>query len=450
MAKEVIPADELAARRLAREREVKKEKQKLKQQESDDADLSEKQLTNKLCMELADLMGGPILGFKCHVYEDEKGARKPLIENDRREVSFVEPEKITAAIFQFVRLKALSDSRYLWNMREVESCYSMWLKRQDTVRDVKMFDWLSGEGLTFKRLAFDFERKDAYCHPTWDKVLASMALNSDYFQYFIGSIFEPRSDTQGYLWMYGQGRNAKGSILRFLKSVMGNICKSSPVPDDSNKRFFTMKLEHKRLCYFPDVTDLGFVRTGFWKSLTGGDDVDVEIKGGGFHDLHNTCKLIVGSNDTPDIKSSRDDMRRVIFIELNDMEDVDNFEDNLWSEASEFISHCLKQYQDAYENSGFKAFDMSESLANKSLAEDYESFFDGVFDKNFEIGENYLLPVRKMDYVLDRVFHGSTRKKKDFKAWFKRQYKPAAPIGRQYEKKLCKCYVGFRANITIW
>jgi len=388
MAKEV-PADELAARRLARERAVKEAKKRLKQEDSDDSDLSEKQLTNKLCMELADLIGGGVLGFKCHVYEDEKGARKPLLENDRREVAFVEAEKITSAIFQHVRQKALFDSRYLWNMREVESCYSMWLRRQDTLRDVKMFDWLSGEGLTFKRLAFDFERKESYPHPTWDKILGNIEYGRDVFKQFIGSIFVPESYRQQYLWLQGTGGDGKGTLLKCLNNVLGNSnCVS--VSENITDQFWAENLETARIAYFDDCKNTSLPSSQRLLEITGRDQLIINKKGIPKFSVKNDIKIIFTSNYMPSIQEINRDLRRCLIVAFKRKDGVvaDDpmaFEKAVMNEFSDFISDCVATYLDANPNHQPITLDEASTELVSNIGLDTDANFQAIIDQFFEL-----------------------------------------------------------------
>lgn len=414
----------------------------------------------KKIMKMYDLI--PIIvtkaiGCQVALIDDNEGVRRIVSINENNEVRFVNDEYLVNYIVNYCQKFMGTNADYIWSHSDALGAVKIYKTSNPLANMPKKICFSSEDDLCFKRLPFDFVKRLTYQHPTWDLVLESIKENKEYFQYFIGSIFEDRSSNQGYMWLYGFGKNAKGSVLRFLKNILGEAYKSSDVPDDNNRRFFTMKLEGKRVCAMPDVTDFGFVRTGFWKQLTGGDTVDVEIKGGGFYDLKSECKFIVASNDTPEIKSSKDDMRRVVFVKFDEMEDIPDFETKLAKETHEFICDCIDKYRSVYEPLKFIAFDMSKNESNITLAEDYEALFEGIFNKYFEKSEADNLPVMDMEVLIDRIFHGSSRKKKDFKAWFRRKHHPLPAdnvrIPDTYDpsktKRQCKCYKGFKIN-TSW
>lgn len=384
-----VPADELAARRLAKERAIKEAKRRLKQETSDDADLTEKQLTNKLCMELADLIGGGVLGFKCHVYEDEKGVRRPLIEDNNRQVSFVDDEKIKSAIFQHVRKKSTFDTRYLWNIREIDSCFQMWMKRTEVLRDIKPFDWLSGEGLTFRRLPFDCVEKDAYIHPTWDEITRHIEIGKDHFINFIGSIFVPESYRQQYLWVQGTGGDGKGTLLGCLQRLLGDT-QCVQVDENIEDRFWAENLDQGRVAYFDDCKNTTIPTSKTMLKLTGGTTVLVEKKGVSKFTVPNRLKFIFTSNYFPSIQSINRDTRRGIIVSFKRKDDVKitdpvAFETAAWQEFPEFVMSCVASYRKSYPNHG--AFTLDESAAElmSGIGAETDMNFQNLIDQFFEL-----------------------------------------------------------------
>lgn len=380
--------------------------------------LSEKQANNKLALELKDQICGGALGFDVAVGEDDDGMRFPLLVNGHGEVRMTHKDKIASGILNYVELLSKADMRYLWAVSEAESIYSIWLKSGDPV-EVKKYAWKSDAGLTFRRLPFDYDDSGAYEHHTWDLVLDSIVgddSTKDNFMHFIGSIFEPASPCQNYLWMFGDGRNAKGSILRCLKSLMGRAAKRQDAPNDQNKRFWTNSLRGARLCFLPDVTDMSFIKTGFWRSLTGGDEINVERKGGSYYDMANDIKMIVDSNERPNISSKRADMRRVIFVEFGEMAEIDCFEDKLKSEMPSFISHCLHSYRKAYAPH-YHAMRGETQDSVKEMASDSDAFHEHFFEQQFVAGGQ----CRASEFA-GAIEHLSARKQADFRHWIKKRF----------------------------
>lgn len=351
MAREV-PADELAARRLARERAVKEAKRRLKQEANEEADLSEKQLINKRCMEVADLVAGGLLGFGCHIYEDSEGDRKVLVENDNREVRFVSDDVVTSAIYQYIRDKSQFDSNYLMSIHDVESIFKMWKKCKTTLKDIPTISWVSDLGLCFKRLPFDYVERDKYSHKTWDKILGNIEKNKDAFMEFIGSIFEEKSYKQQYLWMFGSGGDGKGSVLDFLSEIMGkNHCVHVKTAIEHD--FWTEGLASARVAYFPDCKRYDLPDSGDFLTYSGEAPLIINKKGKSKFEIKNNLKFIFASNQPPKISNLEKDTRRAIIVPFKihgaqNRDDPVKFKQALNDEGSEFISHCVKLYRAKY------------------------------------------------------------------------------------------------------
>lgn len=351
MAKEV-PADELAARRLKRAKEIKEAEKRLKSSAGDNADLSEKKLGNKLCMEIAELISGGVLGFGCHIYEDTEGDRKVLVENDRREVRFVSDDVITSAIYQYIREKSLYDPNYLMSIHDVESVFKMWKKSKVTLHDVPKLSWLSDDGLCFKRLPFDYVEKESYEHPTWDKILANIEKNKDAFMAFIGSIFEPKSYKQQYLWMHGSGGDGKGSLFDFLSELMGDK-HCVHVKTNIEHDFWTENLASARVAYFADCKRYDLPDCGEFLTYSGEAPIIINKKNKCKFEVKNNLKFIIGSNQPPKISNLEKDVRRAIIVPFvvhgkKERADPVAFKEALLAEGSEFVCHCVNVYRAGY------------------------------------------------------------------------------------------------------
>lgn len=388
--------------------------------------------------DVANIVASGNTGINVKVVDDGKGVRKLLLVNDNKEVSYVDDELLVYNVISYTQRFMPTNEDYIWVPSDAMACCRIF-KAKNVIPEPKKFGWLSDPDLCFKRLSFDLERKDSYMHPTWDKVLASIISGKDQFIHFIGSIFEPKSANQNYMWIHGHGRNSKGSVLRFLAELLGSAATRLDAPCDQTQRFWTNALVGKRLGYLPDVSDFGFIKTGFWKSLTGGDRIGVEKKRGDFFDIKNECKFIIDSNDLPSISSKLADMRRIVLVEMGAMSEIEDFEEKLAQEGREFINHCYSLYQDKYAPS-YKAIICNDQSAVMTLAEENEEYFEYIFNRNFEVNDNAMLPARDLAAVATNSFPQSMRKQNDFKAWFKIKIQQNKSVTLKYEFVDTKCF----------
>ncbi len=158
--------------------------------------------------------------------------------------------------------------------------------------------------------------------------------------------FVHKADRQTYVWLYGEGQNSKGAILRALERTFGSAYKADEVPANRDK-FWSYWLQGKRLVAFGDTNDAGFPASGFFKSLTGGDSVRMEIKGGASFCAALTAMFIFASNERPALSSEKADLRRVILCELRPIigEPLMGYEDGLWAEMPSFVARCMRAHE---------------------------------------------------------------------------------------------------------
>lgn len=236
----------------------------------------------------------------------------------------------------------------------------------------------STKGYCWHRLEWDLSDGDT---PLFDE-LCSRTTNRESFQCWIGSLFFPKADRQTYLWLYGGGRNGKGSLCRVLARIFGPGYSSEQVPSSVEARFWTMGLMGKRLVAFPDCNHTAFTKSGLIKSITGGDKIRVEFKGGGVSSEELTCMLLILSNNRPQISNQESDMRRAIFCEVGPIVNDfgENYEADLWAEAPRFIKKCMTLYREKYPR--FNAI-KPDREANQLLASQAEAYFEDIFAKHF-------------------------------------------------------------------
>ena len=214
-----------------------------------------------------------------------------------------------------------------------------------TLKDVKTFSFKSDTSYTFCKIPFDpFDSIQPTPH--WDKFLNNFT-NRLAIRMWIGSLFFLDSNRSQYLWLYGPGGNGKSTLARVISSVIKQFVRHEHVPSKDDK-FWSYGLIGKRLVVLDDCNHYGFVKTGFFKSLTGSSWVRVEQKGKDSYDAELNCKFLFTSNEMPAISTEIADQRRIIFssaIEKNQFEFSNTLEQELISEMPKFISNCMNEYK---------------------------------------------------------------------------------------------------------
>lgn len=334
-----------------------------------------------------------------------------------------------AAIMAYCNTELAANENYRWTAKAVREARDYWVMATEPLTDVAPYRSLSIPGYTFNRLPWDLCLSDDYGPtPTWDGLLAR-ATNGVALQHWIGSLFYPDSDTHQYVWMFGQGGDGKGAINRFLARVFGgSYCAKQPPGD--RERFWTFGLIGKRLVAFPDCNNVKFVTGGLFKSLTGGDPVDVEAKQKMSFTYRPVAKYLFFSNEKPMISSEKADTRRIIYCEFEpNLGGVDpTFEDRLWQEGGEFLSRCIAEYNYHCPGHGPIPCDQEGLFDHLSVVEE---LFEVVFERHFaavnyttkqlgemppeEARERSVQP-RRMQEILQQHFK-TTNRQGEFVKW---------------------------------
>lgn len=269
---------------------------------------------------------------------------------------------------------------------------------------IKAFAFKDEPGYAFSRCKFNVV--DYYQDsPTFNTLMANFS-NADAIMAFIGSLFFEESYSQQYLWIHGGGGNGKGSLLQTIEDVFGNAFHSSSyVPinklGDTDK-FWTYEIIGKRIVIFPDCMEPGFVQSGLFKSLTGGDTIRVEQKGKQAYSVKMKAKFIFTSNKLPSISSSEADERRIILCRAKNIEAFTpdpQFKIYLAKEVPQFISNCILKYKAACPKHGPIPHNRNEL---DELIMENESYVHDFIDQHLEISAEIsdYLPAKELRQLL--------------------------------------------------
>ena len=243
------------------------------------------------------------------------------------------------------------------------------------------------------------------------------------------------------MWLHGEGGDGKSTLVRVLARLLGDGYRSRVVPQPGD-RFWTAGVVGASLVAFNDTNNYGFPASGLFKSLTGGDAVQVEEKGKPLKNVTISAKFIFTSNEKPKLSSERADRRRAIYIEVAALPDDQrdwNIDNVLWNDRANIISQCVSIYNRMKSTGGQITCDLSKL---DELISDNEMEFEAVFEKWFidEPGSHVtavrFAEIMAMQY---KQRHDSTQ----FRSWLGRGKKIEKKLIRQ-GKNVLKVYNGFR------
>lgn len=267
--------------------------------------------------------------------------------------------------------------------KQIAQAVNFWFSATDPIETPKLYRWLGEDGLCMRRLPFELRLGPT---PVFDEMMSRIS-NAGSLQCFIGSLLVDHSFRQQYVWLHGQGGEGKGALARFLAMALAQTYSSQQTPMSSD-RFWTHAILDKRLVMFPDCNNTTFVTSGLFKSLSGDDEIRVEVKGGRVIHQQLKAKYIFFSNEKPSLSSEEADKRRVIYCETSKFKGrIDpTYQDKLWAEGGPFLSKCLTMYMSMYPNHHPIECDSYEIIDVISTNEErYEVFLE----QNFRFGPSH-------------------------------------------------------------
>lgn len=387
-----------------------------KKKKSSDNDAGEAK-KSEIFESVKNSIDNPFFNFplKLHKTIVDVGVVLPLLELANGEVRLSNLKEVAGAILNYYAGDRLANITW----RTALEAADYWIARGPHIPMPPCYRWPGDEGLAFRCMPWAPAAGEM---PTWQSLLDGITEDNAKaaLMAWIGSLFVPESYNQQYIWIYGQGGNGKGSLLRFLHKIFGNSSHVISNVQDKPNQFWTMQMANRRLVMFPDCENARFVASGLFKSMSGGDPINVEPKGGMPYSITLEAKYIFTSQLMPELSSENSDKRRAILVEMDKANRPDpTFENRLWNEGGAFLHKCLESYNHICSN---HAPIPAENLALHDWVASIEEPLELFFREWFVLDKDcYLLP-EEFGEILDIKWEGKKKQRDDFRAWLKRTH----------------------------
>lgn len=212
--------------------------------------------------------------------------------------------------------------------------------------------------------------------PNFDKFMNTLTNgNKDVQKLLMEVMGVTISNTYGYrfkkaLFMLGKSNTGKSTLRRFVSSLLGeeNICPCSIQAIE--ERFGGSKIFNKRLIGATDMGSTTMSTLDMFKSLSGGDSVEVEFKGKGSFSETFKGLMWFTMNKLPKINSNyaEDFYNRVLIVKCNNVikhEDEDALlDEKLLAESDGIINKCIQALKDAIDR-GYKFTEPTECFEER-------------------------------------------------------------------------------------
>lgn len=336
-----------------------------------------------------------------HVLKDKSGGHQYLEELENQTLVFISPQKIVDSLTTYYDKNAAL--LYCPNLKieDFKNSFHYWASTTSSFSSpIEPVRFKSDPGHCWHRLSFDLEQGE---FPVWSELLGRMT-NRDAFMAWIYSLFVPESDRQQFVWLYGEGRDGKGSITRALDKALGQSYAGSSVPEKTDKHW-TSTLLGKRLIAFNDCSNYSFPASGLFKRVTGEDAVPIEQKYKATYSAYLTCKFIFTSNEKPILSNEQSSLRRAIYCTFKGKprDFGSDYEKFLWDEMPKFLHACMLKYQAACLSGRSIPVDVTE---HEELASLPDEIYENLWNKHFkEAPHDPALLIKDKPYVSSKALH---------------------------------------------
>lgn len=217
--------------------------------------------------------------------------------------------------------------------------------------DIAPFRFKTEPGFCWSRLNFEVEPGE---HPTFDAIGAYMETPEMYstLKWFIGELFNKEDLAQKILWMYGEGGNGKGTVVKVIERVFKNAFVSIGTDKADLDKHWTAGLLGKRVAVGTDVENIYVIDHPAVKAISGGDPVPVRDMHRSQISMELPCQFIFTSNFKPHFKGKKHQARRLLYVGFKpgDPLQIGGFRELIKKETPFFLHTCLEYWKSCREN----------------------------------------------------------------------------------------------------
>jgi hypothetical protein len=303
--------------------------------------------------------------------------------------------------------------QFVISERDVERIHELWRIKSDlwdssvgsdekcriSEEDIAPVLFKNQPGYCWHRMDFDPEDSDL---GLWNDVADRMS-NWPAFLAWLGSLFDPKSNREQFIWMCGEGATGKSTIIDVILECFG--CASLVTTCEAvEEKWFVSELEGKRLAHI-DEASAKFMRGHKVKSMTGNGKQRCEAKFKSPKTININTKFIFTSNDFPDVQARKEYTRRIILCEIDPIKDRTMTRDEAeigYKKSLPALFHRAIRAYEAHRASGSFAID-SDQETIQEYAGSADDNADRLFRKFYRVDECGWVPSSDIYESMDKM-----------------------------------------------
>lgn len=196
----------------------------------------------------------------------------------------------------------------------------------------------------FKRAMFD---PHPMACPDWDSMFDHM-FNADGIMATLWTFFLSDAYRQNYIYLKGEGGDGKGSIVRTLHKITGDVYSITKPPAEDNKHA-AVEFERAMIVAITDLRNMTFMRSELLLAYTGDDYMNFDHKGKQPYSAKPAGRLFVCSNRYLVIGIQDSEQRRAQYGEMPPRKTAikrdTKFEQRLYDQFPGFIWKCKQKFE---------------------------------------------------------------------------------------------------------
>lgn len=368
------------------------------------------------------------------VYRNEAGAKviyEVIGDKENRIANIRDLKFVTEKMVCYRRQHLAYAEKFCdWTYADHRECAKLWEAEVSDSPKPRAFGFRGDDFDCFHRMEFDLDLKKTFHEdikptPIWNELMGRTH-NSYAMKAFYGSLLIEESYLQQYLYVFGDGGDGKGAMIRAIKRLFGAAAYSKQRGPRIEDKHYGVSFNNKRLVAFTDSRDPSVVRADYVMALTGDDGLEVEPKREAGYNIPPYCKLIFLSNKWPKLDNQASEIRRIILCWVDPrpagpdglmVDDPVGYEASLWAEMGDFLKQCLNAYHEQCPRHGMIPQSDEAKAKVRSLTVGLQNdSFQEFFEDNFVISPGSFVTVKTFNERVRREIKESP-KRTLFKEW---------------------------------